>query len=130
MEARISRLAFGQADRSPSVQRSVGREGGAGSEGSEGSHLAANWWGGGPERINVVPLLEQINRGAGHSYGNLERRWAQLLRGTADTPPVTVEDVRIEVLYEDNTRVPRKVPVRWPMFEHFRNGRGIDDSGS
>ena len=110
VELRINRLAFGDAERAPSVQAKVGKEGG---RDHEGAHFAANWWGGGPERLNLSSIHKDLNRGAGESFGNQEREWARLMRGSESRPPVAIEDVRFEVDYKGSTRVPAAFIVRW-----------------
>jgi hypothetical protein len=55
--------AEGNADRSESVQSRIGREGGPD---FEGGHLPSNNMGGG-ESINIVAMLEKMNRGPDHS---------------------------------------------------------------
>jgi DNA/RNA non-specific endonuclease len=102
------KLAHGPADRSPSVQSRVGHEGGLG---YEGGHLFGNATGGGGEYVNMASMLRELNRGAGESFGNMERGWRKILGETplGETPP-TIE-VNIRPRYEGASTVPSKVQV-------------------
>lgn len=99
-------LDFGTADRSESVQSRVGDQGGVG---FDGGHLFANDFGGGGEYVNVVAMLERVNRSGAGSFYALENRWRSLLEAT---PPVDVS-VRIRPRYLDDGLVPRSILVEW-----------------
>jgi len=113
--AEFDDLQLGDADRSESVQKRIGKEGGVG---YEGGHLLANMFGGGGEKINIVPMLKDVNRGADKSFGNLEKALQRLVSG--ESP----ENVRLQVKpqFEDSSAVPRQVDVRYAV----NNGRWIN----
>ncbi|WP_318279218.1 DNA/RNA non-specific endonuclease, partial [Agrococcus baldri] len=106
VQAHTDDLAFGNADRSESVQSRVGDEGGTG---YDGGHLFGNQFGGGGEYGNLVAMLESVNRGAGDSFFNLENHWASLLDAN---PPVRVS-VDIMPEFVPGSRVPEAIVVRW-----------------
>jgi hypothetical protein len=104
--AHTDAYALGDADRSDSVQQRVGKLGGTG---YDGGHSLANFAGGGPERINVDPMLAAVNRGSGDSFYNLEGLWRQELG--VDPPPVI--PVTIRKVFDDDGVVPAKFKVRY-----------------
>lgn len=65
-EVHIPNLERGDAARSGSIQSSVGRAAGPG---HDGGHLIANAMGGGRERVNIVAMLEELNRSGSGQYG-------------------------------------------------------------
>ena len=67
-EVHIPQLERGDAARSASIQSSVGRAAGPG---HDGGHLIANAMGGGRERINIVAMLEELNRSGSSEYGRV-----------------------------------------------------------
>lgn len=97
--AEFDDLQLGDADRSESVQKRIGKEGGVG---YEGGHLLANMFGGGGEQINIVPMLQEVNRGAGHSLGNLERDIRQFA-GASDHAVITLS---VRPRYSGTSTVP------------------------
>ncbi|GCD19302.1 hypothetical protein CTKZ_08640 [Cellulomonas algicola] len=99
-------LALGAADRSESVQTRVGAEGGPG---YDGGHLYANMYGGGGEYVNIVAMLERVNRSGPGSFYELEQQWRSLIDGH---PPVHVS-VRITPDYVGSSRVPDSILVEW-----------------
>jgi len=118
--AEFDDLQLGDADRSESVQKRIGKEGGVG---YEGGHLLANMFGGGGEKINTVPMLQEVNRGAGNSFGNLEKDLMDLARSDA-SGKITL---RVEPDYPASGPVPSQVRVAYRLdesewiFERFRN---------
>ena len=76
----------------------------------EGGHLLAKMFGGGPEKINMVGMLRSVNRGAGDSFGNLERKLARGIRNGADV------EVTIQAVYEDeSSTVPSQIIVTYAI---------------
>jgi hypothetical protein len=97
--AEFDDLQLGDAARSESVQKRIGKEGGVG---YEGGHLLANMFGGGGEKINIVPMLQEVNRGSGNSFGNLESR----LRAHLEGEPSAQIDFKVQADYGAVDRVP------------------------
>lgn len=119
VEVHVEGLTIADATRSESIQSRIGDLGG---EGYDGGHLVGNATGGGGEDINVVPMLESVNRGSGHSYFNLENQLRALLNGT---PPAAI-DLHVYPVYDDATRVPTSFDIQYtidgePFFEEFSN---------
>lgn len=94
------------------MQRGVGAAGGPG---FEGGHGAGAHFGGPPERINIFPQLEAVNRGAQHSFLAIENTWRQL---QAAHPGVRIE-VDVKVRYPDGGGL---VPDRFTV--EFRADEG------
>jgi DNA/RNA non-specific endonuclease len=94
--------------RNTSQQAQVGREGGPG---YEGGHLAGTKHLGPGERINLIPMLEQVNRGAGDSFARLEEKWRARL---ARDPSAKIE-VDIRAHYSGATTVPDRIVVRYSI---------------
>jgi len=94
--------------RSPSVQTTVG---GLGGPGYDGGHLVAVSNGGIPENINITPMIEHINRGAGESYSGLER----ILRNHAGG--VSPKQVSVDVYqrFDGKSMVPQRFVVRYTI---------------
>ena len=101
-------LERGEADRSGDIQRRIGDLGGTG---YDGGHLLANMFGGGPEDVNLVPMLKDVNRGAGDSFGQLEGKWRQLI----DQNPGTKIEVRVEPHYSGDVPTPDRIDVTWTV---------------
>ncbi len=104
--AYVEHLALGDADRSPSVQARIGGEGGVG---YDGGHLLARMFGGGGEDINILPMLEEVNRAGSGTFYELEQQWRSLI---GQIPPVDVS-VTIEPDYVGPGRVPESFFVEW-----------------
>ncbi|MBE1877067.1 DNA/RNA non-specific endonuclease [Myceligenerans pegani] len=104
----VEDLQLGEADRSESVQQRIGDLGG---DGYDGGHLVGNAFGGGPEDLNLVPMLEEVNRGAGDTYYALETRLREELN--ADPP----SDVELHVFpeYDGDSPVPRTITVEYAI---------------
>lgn len=66
-EVHIPNLERGEAARSGTIQGSVGRAAGPG---YDGGHLVSYAMGGGRERINIVAMLEELNRSGSRQYGS------------------------------------------------------------
>ncbi|KGJ71836.1 hypothetical protein GY21_19465 [Cryobacterium roopkundense] len=106
--AHTDRLAFGDADRSPSIQSTVAAWGGAQ---YDGGHLWAKGFGGGGEYTNMSAMLTELNRGGGNSYFNLENTW----RGMLKADPNTKIEVDIRPHYPDGEKVPDVFTVRFAI---------------
>lgn len=94
------------------MQRGVGAAAGPG---FEGGHGAGAHFGGPPERINIFPQLEAVNRGAQHSFLTMENTWRQL---HAAHPGIRIE-VDVNVKYADAAG---KTPVQFTV--QYRAGSG------
>lgn len=68
VEVHAPHLERAEAPRSESIQRNVGRSAGPG---YDGGHLIQNALGGGRERINIVPMLEELNRSGSTKYNSV-----------------------------------------------------------
>jgi DNA/RNA non-specific endonuclease len=67
--------------------------------------------GGGGGSINLVAMLEKINRGPDHSFGNLERAWRKLV----DPEIGSTVEVNILPVYEGTPSVPTKFKVNYAV---------------
>lgn len=114
-------LGIGQGERSQSIQSRIGRVGG---DGFDGAHVFGAGFGGGPEELNLLPMLRELNRGGGASYFNLENGWRSALK---ETPPPRIE-VLIEPRYAGESRVPTAFAIEYrigdgiPNRKRFWNG--------
>ncbi|GAA1863351.1 hypothetical protein GCM10009751_21500 [Myceligenerans crystallogenes] len=108
VEAHATDLGFGEADRSSSIQQRIGDQGG---DGYDGGHLIGNQFGGGPEDINLVPMLEEINRGSGDTFYATEMRLREALEGD---PPSDVE-LHVYPGYGDDGPVPSTIAVEYSI---------------
>ncbi|WP_415855653.1 DNA/RNA non-specific endonuclease [Sinomonas sp. G460-2] len=113
-------LSLGTGDRIPTAQASVGRQGG---DEFEGGHVFADSTGGGGEKINLIAMLREVNRGIGDSFGNLEGEWRSALRSD---PKFRIEvDIRID--YRETRTVPTGFDVWYstngkkPIVREFDN---------
>lgn len=113
-------LSPGTAHRSPSIQDRIGDLGG---DGFEGGHIFGKAFGGGPEDVNMTPMMENLNRGPGQSYGNLESEWRKLLGGE---PPSTVE-VTVTPRYKGDSMVPNHYSVEYRIDNGNINMRDFDN---
>ncbi|WP_188668777.1 DNA/RNA non-specific endonuclease [Tersicoccus solisilvae] len=104
--AHVDDLFRGDAYRSSSVTGRVGREGGIG---YEGGHLLGKAFGGGTEDINLVAMLRDVNRGSGHSFGNLEGDLRRLLD---ETPRPTIE-VNVRPRFSGDGDVPQLIRAEY-----------------
>lgn len=104
--AHTDHLALGEARRAESVQSRVGDEGGPG---YDGGHMLGTDFGGGGEYVNVKAQLEQVNRGAGDSFFNLENEWRRIL---ADDPNAQIT-IDIRHVYPPGSTVPEFTVVEY-----------------
>ncbi|MFD2794573.1 DNA/RNA non-specific endonuclease [Promicromonospora vindobonensis] len=117
IEAYADDLQIGDADRSRSIQ---GRIGNIGGEEYDGGHLLANMFAGGPEDINLVPMLSDLNQG--NSPGDTFYAVEQELRAKLRPPPDAGPDweppsIKFKVLpeYEGESRVPIAITVEYTV---------------
>ncbi|MDQ3989326.1 MAG: DNA/RNA non-specific endonuclease [Actinomycetota bacterium] len=85
--------------------------GGRGGDRYDGGHLAGTKFLGPGERINLIPMLSDINRGAGDTFNALEREWRSIL---ARNPDAEIS-VDIRPRYLDDDRVPDRVVVQYSI---------------
>jgi len=113
--------------RSGSIQGSVGAEGRAQYPGTdpatgrpydyEGGHLRGTQFDGPRERVNYVPMLEEVNNArsqlidpvSGRNFGTLENDLASIIR----TDPDVVVDFKVRPVYEGDSRVPVRIEVEY-----------------
>ena len=109
--------------RSSHIQGEVGRAGGPG---NDGGHLVMNAAGGGRERINIVAMLEELNRSVApgnkltDNYYDLETLLRDKVSGGSDA--------RLDLYIDyDLTRTPTHINAEYeidgvPDFVRFDNG--------
>lgn len=109
----VDGLTLDDAYRSKSIQGTVADQGRAlhPALNWEGGHLIARVFGGGREHVNMVAMLETVNRGAGHSFGNLESKWRTLL----DADPSTHIQVDITPRFPHGGDVPDRILVKYSI---------------
>lgn len=106
-EAHDPDVMRGEAFRSPSIQAEVGRSGG---EGYDGGHLLQNATEGGRERINIVAMMEELNRSGSVDYGRVLNNYYDMEKGIRDAID-TGHDVALSLYvgYNDDTARPSKI---------------------
>jgi hypothetical protein len=94
-------LDLQKVDRNTYQQVLAGRIGG---EGYDGGHLLATLFGGAGEKINLIPQLTEVNRGA---FRSMEGQWAEAIRAG--------KSVRVEVnpVYSGTSKVPGSIDVTY-----------------
>jgi len=96
--------------RSSHIQGEVGREAGPG---HDGGHLVQNAAGGGRERINIVAMLEELNRSGSSKYGSVPNSYYKfegMLRDAVDDG----SDVRLDLYVDyDTTRTPTGIEAEY-----------------
>ncbi|MEU4384964.1 DNA/RNA non-specific endonuclease [Promicromonospora sp. NPDC023805] len=129
IEAYTDDLQFGDADRSKSIQSRIGNIGG---DEYDGGHLLANMFAGGPEDINLVPMLSDLNQGnsTGDTFYAVEQELRSKLRPPADSGP-DWEPPRITFKvvpdYEGESRVPIAISVEYTVDGVTRRKRFINE---
>jgi hypothetical protein len=117
VEAYADDLRLGDADRSESIQGRIGNMGGAE---YDGGHLLANMFAGGPEDINLVPMLSDLNQGngTGDTFYAVEKE----MRSALQPPPGAGPDwqppkitFRVLPVYEGESRVPKMISVEYKI---------------
>jgi hypothetical protein len=108
---KVDTLVKADAIRSSYTQIKVGKLGGVG---FDGGHLVANFLGGGAEKINMVAMLKEINRGGGHSYFNLENDISKAM-GSDGTVKVQFE---VDPIYGDASKVPVRIEAGYKVGDY------------
>jgi len=105
VEVHAPHVERAEAPRSGSIQQSVGRSAG---HGYDGGHLIQNALGGGRERINIVGMLEELNRSGSLKHRRIADNYyameAGLRKSMDDGKDISLD---IHLKYDDG-----KVPVR------------------
>ena len=87
----------------------------------DGGHLIATIFRGPGERINLVPMNYNLNRGV---WKSMENTWAEALRRGSTV------DVKVDIAYEAGSRRPTRFDITYqiddenPETEMFKNSRG------
>ncbi len=111
-------LAWSKSDRNTYQQCKAGK---CGSPGDEGGHLIASIFGGPGEKINLVPMDANLNKGA---WKKMENSWANVLKDGGKV------QVKIEPSYNGNNKRPDSFTVTYqlnndrPVREIFNNVPG------
>jgi hypothetical protein len=117
------------APRSQSIQSSVGSSGG---EGYDGGHLHQNAHGGIPERINIVAMLQELNRSGSTEFGTIPNSFyafEERLRSFVKHGRNVSVDLKIEYPRNSTGRTPRRIRADYTIDgeqqpeEYFRNVR-------
>ncbi|WP_242685673.1 DNA/RNA non-specific endonuclease, partial [Photorhabdus sp. RW14-46] len=103
-------LHLSKNDRNTYQQCKAGK---CGNPGDEGGHLIASIFGGPGERLNVVPMDGNLNKGA---WKQMENSWAKELKAGKRV------DVKIQPRYSDNSNRPSSFDVSYTV----DNGRPIE----
>ncbi|MGH3974960.1 MAG: DNA/RNA non-specific endonuclease, partial [Pseudonocardiaceae bacterium] len=133
--------ASADAPRSQSIQSAVG---GAGGKGYDGGHLHQNAHGGVPERINIVAMLQELNRSGSTEFGTIPNSFyafEERLRGLVKSGRNVSVDLKIEYPRNSTGRTPRRIRADYTIDgvqqpeEYFRNvrtrrNREADDGSS
>ncbi|WP_392565037.1 DNA/RNA non-specific endonuclease [Orbus wheelerorum] len=82
-------------------------------EGDEGGHLIASMLNGSGEKINMLPMNANLNRGA---WKQMENTWAKALQNGKSV------NVRIEPVYSSTNIRPDKFKVKYSI----NNGRSVE----
>ncbi|GAA0987350.1 hypothetical protein GCM10009551_040360 [Nocardiopsis tropica] len=86
----------------------------------DGGHLIANEFGGGAEKINMIPMLRTLNRGNGAddawegSWREMEKHWEKLI----SNDPSTSIQVSMEIVYPDDvsiSNIPERIEVAYTV---------------
>ncbi|WP_239327109.1 DNA/RNA non-specific endonuclease [Snodgrassella gandavensis] len=105
-------------DRNIYQQCKAGR---CGIEGDEGGHLLASIFNGPGEKLNLVPMNSNLNRGA---WKQMENTWAKALKDGKNVK------VKIEPVYNSNSVRPERFKVSYsidgsrPIIQDFKNAPG------
>lgn len=103
-------LSLNTLDRNTYQQLKTGQQG---IDGDEGGHLIASILGGSGEKINLLPMNSNLNRGA---WKQMENKWAKALEEGK-----TVK-VKIEPIYTTDSLRPDKFKIKYSI----DNGRNIE----
>jgi len=123
VEVHAPHVERAEAPRSGSIQQSVGRSAG---HGYDGGHLIQNALGGGRERINIVGMLEELNRSGSKKYTSTPTSFykfeSELRSAVQDGKDV---DLSLYVEYRDGGRVPARFEA-----EYMIDGTAYEWEGS
>lgn len=112
VEVHVTHLEQHDVRRSGHIQSEVGKAAGSG---HDGAHLIQNVLGGGRERINIVGMLEELNRSGSKKYGSVPNSYyrmeAELLGAVKDGKAVSLD---LHVRYADSD-VPRSIQARYEI---------------
>lgn len=117
------------APRSESIQSSVGRAGG---KGHDGGHLHQNALGGVAERINIVAMLQELNRSGTTEFGRIPNSFYAFeseLRGMVDAGRNVSVDLHVRYPEDSTDRTPTTIRAIYtvdggrPMRRTFENVR-------
>jgi len=103
-------LSLSKNDRNTYQQCKAGK---CGNSGDEGGHLLASIFGGPGEKINIVPMDGNLNKGA---WKKMENTWANALK---DGKKV---DVNIQPIYSGSSTRPDRFIVKYSI----DNGRPVN----
>lgn len=129
VKANDVQAARGDAPRSESIQSAVGKAAGAG---YDGGHLHQNAHAGGAERINIVAMLEELNRSGSQEFGSIPNSFYAFearLRGLVSQGRNVSVDLKIEYQRNSPSRTPRRIRADYTIDgvhqpeEYFRNVR-------
>lgn len=113
-----SNLSYAKNDRNTYQQCVAGK---CGVSGDEGGHLIASIFNGPGEKLNLLPMNGNLNKGA---WKSMENTWANALK---DGKPV---NVKIEPIYSGSSVRPDRFNVKYsidggrPVNVDFKNGPG------
>lgn len=119
----------GAADRSESIQSSVGKAGG---KGYDGGHLHQNAHAGGAERINIVAMLQELNRSGTTEFGSIPNSFYAFeteLRAMVDVGRNVSVDLHVRYPKDSTDRTPTMIRAVYtvdggrPMRRTFENVR-------
>ncbi|MFD7073954.1 DNA/RNA non-specific endonuclease [Nocardioides sp. NPDC059952] len=113
IEAHDPHMARRDAPRSGHIQADVGKQGGSG---YDGGHLIANYAGGGRERINIVAMLQELNRSGSPEYGSIPNNFYKLesdLRDAIDGGHDVSFSLYVD--YDDDGPVPTTITVEYSI---------------
>lgn len=129
VKANDVQAARGDAPRSESIQATVGNAAG---DGYDGGHLHQNAHAGGAERINIVAMLEELNRSGSQEFGSIPNSFYAFearLRGLVNQGRNVSVDLKIEYQRNSPNRTPRRIRADYTIDgvhqpeEYFRNVR-------
>ncbi|MCA6223136.1 DNA/RNA non-specific endonuclease [Photorhabdus sp. UCH-936] len=98
-----AKLLLNANDRNGYQQCKAGK---CGNPGDDGGHLIATIFNGPGEKLNIVPMDSNLNRGA---WKKMENRWANALKEGKQI------NVKIEPVYSGNSQRPTSINVRYSI---------------
>ncbi|TQL70291.1 TrbL/VirB6 plasmid conjugal transfer protein [Nocardioides albertanoniae] len=113
IEAHDPHMVRRDTPRSGHIQADVGKKGGPG---YDGGHLIANYAGGGRERVNIVAMLQELNRPGSPEYGSIPNNFYKLesnLRDAVDRGHDVSFSLYVD--YDDDGPVPTTITVEYSI---------------